>query len=62
MVKIIVHEDEEQTSAEVQSARQAACDTCDSYDASLDACNECGCLVARKKLYVDDTCPLGRWA
>lgn len=62
MAQINIIEDAEAATQDVQDLRQSICNTCDQYDPQLDMCSACGCLVARKKYYVDDTCPEGKWS
>lgn len=43
------------------------CSTCDSYDAKLEQCLECGCNINKKRIFLnklawaDQKCPLGKW-
>jgi len=61
MVTINYTSDAEGATEKEQDRRQTVCNSCSRYDSNLDMCSACGCLVARKKFYVDNTCPEGRW-
>jgi len=58
---INIVEDEPQSTEEEILRRRSVCSSCDQYNSEQDTCNACGCLVERKVLYVDDTCPEGKW-
>ncbi len=37
------------------------CKSCDKYDAQMQRCFECGCVVPAKAKFVLDSCPLNKW-
>jgi coenzyme F420-reducing hydrogenase gamma subunit len=58
-MKVIVVEDALKASEETILARLAVCENCDRNQNGT--CAECNCLIERKTLYQDYTCPLGKW-
>lgn len=48
--------------------RYSICLSCDSYDAKETQCNECGCNINNKKIFMnklawaDQHCPLNKWS
>lgn len=49
-------------------ARYAICSDCISFDKQYSQCNECGCNISQKKVFLnklawaDQECPLGKWS
>lgn len=58
-MQIIVIDDIPQSTEEEIASRLAICTGCPSYSSGV--CVECDCVVERKTLYVDSTCPLEKW-
>lgn len=56
---INIVEDEPKATQEEFSRRKAICASCKLFE--NDTCSDCGCLIDRKALVLEDTCPLGKW-
>jgi ribosomal protein L32 len=47
--------------------RYNICTSCESYDSQNKICNECGCNISNKNIFLnklawaDQECPLGKW-
>lgn len=41
--------------------RMSICRECDRYDASQNRCMECGCFMAFKARFGNESCPLHKW-
>lgn len=60
-MEINVNNDQEAASQELQDQRQDLCNSCENYNSNNDECNQCDCIIARKKFYLDSQCPIGKW-
>lgn len=49
------------TTDAVQAERLAICESCPRYQADSQRCGTCGCYVAVKAAWEQETCPEGRW-
>ena len=49
------------TPTEIQAARLAICQACPRYQADSQRCGTCGCYVAVKAAWEQESCPEGRW-
>ena len=56
---INIIEDTENTTVEEFNRRKSICEACPLYQDGC--CSDCNCLIDRKALKVEDTCPEGRW-
>lgn len=45
----------------IQRARINTCRACPAYDDIQHRCKECGCYLAVKVKFSEDSCPLGKW-
>jgi hypothetical protein len=60
-MKIVIHDDEEKASDELQQNRKNICVNCENYNTEKDSCSECSCMITRRVYYLNINCPINKW-
>lgn len=60
-VQVTFLDDEEHASVELQNNRKNICSLCENYNSTVDSCSECSCMIARRVVYLNIDCPIGKW-
>lgn len=58
-MQIIVIDDKPRCDEHQLQDRKEICSMCEQRIGEI--CSQCGCLLDRKILYIENTCPIGRW-
>lgn len=60
-IQVTFLDDEEHATADLQNERKNICAACENYTLTTDSCSECSCMIARKVMYFNSDCPIGKW-